>query len=550
MVNKSALIVEIANAVKDKKVEGISDLRDESDRNGMRIVMELKRSATVEVVQNMLLKHTRLSTTFGTILIALVDNEPKLLTLKDMLQHHIDHRKDVVVKRTKYDLKKAEERAHILEGLLVALESVDPVIKLIRASSDVATARSGLISKFKLTEIQANAILDMRLQKLAALEQKKIKDEHSELQKKIAELKKILGSDEEVKKIVKSEYEELVEKFGDERRTAINAADEEDLDIEDLIEEGDMVVTITNTGYAKRVPVETYRAQGRGGKGIIGATSKEEDYVEHLFVASTHAYLLIFTDKGKVYWLKVYKLPETSRTAKGTPIVNLSEIEKGEKIQAVLAVRNFDDERFILTGTKNGIVKKTSLSAYSKPRRGGIIALTMDEGDELVEVKITDGKQQVILATANGMAVRFHEKDARPIGRTSRGVRGVTLGPDDKVIDMVICEDDKKLLTITENGFGKKTPVGDYRLINRGGKGVINIKTTERNGKVVAVKSVTDKDDLMFISKNGIIIRTNSSGVSTIGRNTQGVRLMRLKEADKVVSAAKIINEEEPEESE
>ncbi|MFC1648073.1 DNA gyrase subunit A [Nanoarchaeota archaeon] len=542
MVNKSMLIEQIAETVKDKKVEGISDLRDESDRTGMRIVLELKRNANAEVVQNMLFKHTRLATTFGVITIALVDNEPVLLTLPQLLEQHIIHRKDVVVKRTKYDLKKAEERAHLLEGLLVALKNIDPVIKLIRAAKTVADAKSGLVKKFKLTGIQANAILDMRLQKLASMEQKKVKDEYAEIQEKIKKFKLILDSKEEVIKIVKSEYKYLIEKYGDERRTSITE-DEEELDIEDLIEEEDVVVTITNTGYIKRLPLDTYRAQRRGGTGIIGAKTKEDDYIEDLFVSNTHSYLLVFTDKGKVYWTKVYKIPTQSRTGKGLPIVNLLNVEKGEKIQAVISVREFDDKHHILTATKKGIVKKTNLSAYSNPRKGGIIALTMDDDDELINAKLTDGTKQVILAMGQGNAVRFHENQVRPMGRTARGVIGARLGKGDKVIDMVICEDDKKLLTITENGYGKKTPVSDYRLINRGGKGVINIKTTERNGNVIAVKSVEDNDELIVISKNGIVIRTRAAEISTIGRNTQGVRIMRLKEGDKVMSAAMILND-------
>ncbi|MFH1589997.1 MAG: DNA gyrase subunit A [archaeon] len=540
MVNKSMLVKEIANGVQDKRIEGISDLRDESDRNGIRIVIELKRNATPEIVLNQLYKHTRLQTTFGVIMVALVNNEPKVLSLKELLQHYLDHRVDVVKRRTKFDLKKSESRAHVLEGLLIALQKIDAVIKLIRASESVEKAKKGLMTSFKLSQIQALAILDMKLQKLAKLERGKIEQEYKELLELIRELKEILKSQFKILEIIKNELKYLVEKYGDDRRTQISE-DEELFDIEDLIEEEDVVITMTHAGYIKRLPIDTYKVQRRGGTGVIATETKEEDFVEDVFIANTHSYLLVLTDKGKVHWLKVYQIPEAVRQAKGRPIINLVNVEPGEQVKAVIPVKEFDDKHFLLTVTKKGIVKKTSLLAYSRPRKGGIIALKLDEGDQVVGVVLTDGSKNILMATKKGFAVKCAEKDIRPMGRVSRGVKGVSLRDKDELIGLVIAEDDKKVLTITENGFGKKTPISDYRFIKRGGKGVINIKTTERNGCVVAIKNVSDDDELMFISRNGIVIRTPSADISTIGRNTQGVRLMRMKGDDFVVSAAKIV---------
>ncbi|MBC8495726.1 DNA gyrase subunit A [archaeon] len=541
MVNKSLLVEEIARNVQEKKIEGISDLRDETDRNGIRIVIELKRNASPEIVTNQLFKHTRLQSTFGVNNVVLVDNQPKLLNLKDILSYYLDHRVEVVKRRTQFELTKSEKRAHILEGLLIALNKIDPVIALIKKSESVERARIDLQAKFNLTEIQATAILDLKLQKLAKLERQKIETEHKELKKLIKELQAILDSEQRILDIIKKELEEISDKFGDDRRTQISD-EEELLDIEDLIEEEDVVVTLTHAGYIKRQPIDTYKLQKRGGKGVIAAGTKEEDFVEDVFIANTHSYLLVFTDKGKVHWLKVYQIPEASRQAKGRPIINMIQVEAEETFRAVIPVKEFDDKHYLITATKKGIVKKTSLTAYSKPRKGGIIALTLADNDQLVDVKLTDGSKKILLATKNGYAVKFNEEQARPIGRTSMGVKGVSLRGQDELIGMLIVDEDKKILTITEHGYGKKTPISDYRLINRGGKGVINIKTTERNGGVVAVKSVTDEDELIFISKNGIIIRTSSSEIGTIGRNTQGVRLMRMGPNDLVVSAAKIIN--------
>ena len=541
MVNKSLLVEEIARNVQEKKIEGISDLRDETDRNGIRIVIELKRNASPEIVTNQLFKHTRLQSTFGVNNVVLVDNQPKLLNLKDILSYYLDHRVEVVKRRTQFELTKSEKRAHILEGLLIALNKIDTVIALIKKSESVERARIDLQAKFNLTEIQATAILDLKLQKLAKLERQKIETEHKELKKLIKELQAILDSEQRILDIIKKELEEISDKFGDDRRTQISD-EEELLDIEDLIEEEDVVVTLTHAGYIKRQPIDTYKLQKRGGKGVIAAGTKEEDFVEDVFIANTHSYLLVFTDKGKVHWLKVYQIPEASRQAKGRPIINMIQVEAEETFRAVIPVKEFDDKHYLITATKKGIVKKTSLTAYSKPRKGGIIALTLADNDQLVDVKLTDGSKKILLATKNGYAVKFNEEQARPIGRTSMGVKGVSLRGQDELIGMLIVDEDKKILTITEHGYGKKTPISDYRLINRGGKGVINIKTTERNGGVVAVKSVTDEDELIFISKNGIIIRTSSSEIGTIGRNTQGVRLMRMGPNDLVVSAAKIIN--------
>ena len=540
-VNKSLLIEQIADNVRTKRISGISDLRDESDRDGMRIVIELKKEANSEVVLNQLYKHTRMQTTFGVNMLALVDNQPRVLNLKQLIQHYIDHRIIIVTKRTEFDLKKAEQRAHILEGLLVALNNIDKIVALLKKSKSAEQATADLISGYKLTEIQAKAILDMRLQRLTALEQQKIKDEHKELLEIIKKLKAILASDIMILNIIKDELKELKETYGDDRRTVIEEGELDDIEIEDLIKEEDMVVTVTNSGYIKRISPTFYKSQNRGGKGIIAAKTKDEDFVEHIFIANTHSYILFFSDKGKVYWLKVHRIPETSRSAKGKPIVNLLELEKDENITAMIPVMEFDDEHYLIAATKNGIVKKTNLKAYSRPRKGGIIAINLDSDDVLVDVLLTDGTKNLIIATKKGMAIRFKEKDARPIGRTSRGVRGITLRKGDEVIGIVISEDNKTLLTVTENGYGKRSKVEDYRLIKRGGKGVINIICSERNGDVVEIKSVEAEDEVMLISKSGILIRAPVSSISVIGRNTQGVRLMRLNFGDKVISAAKII---------
>ncbi len=545
MVNKSNLVEQIATGVRDKKIEGIRDIRDESDRKGMRIVLELKNDANAEVTKNQLFKYSRCQETFGIINLTLVDGQPKILDLKTLLQHHINHRQQVVRRRTEFDLKKARSRAHILEGLVIALEHIDAVIKLIKEAPTVAEAQTKLISNYDLSTEQSKAILEMKLSRLAALEQEKIRKELEELQRLIAELEEILADENKILNIIKEETQRMIEVYGDERRTNIIEGVDDDIDVEDLIDDEEMVVTISTAGYIKRTPIDTYKAQRRGGKGIIGAETKEEDVLEHLFVANTHNYLLVFTNKGRVYWLKVYKIPESGRYSKGTAIINLLQLDKEEKISAVIPIKEFKEGRYLIMATKNGVVKKTDLTAYSRPRHGGIIAATLDDGDDVVAVRMTDGTRQVLLATKKGMAVKFNEKDVRSMGRTSRGVRGIRLSPNDEVVSMILVNDEGVLATITKNGYGKRTRVADYRLTNRGGKGVRNIICSPRNGDVVAVSSIRDEDDLMFITKKGIVIRTPASDISVIGRNTQGVRLMRLGADDEVVSSAKVIGEEE-----
>lgn len=543
-VNKSSLIANIASLVRDKKIQGIVDLRDESDRDGMRIVIELKQGANPDIILNQLYKHTNMQTTFGVIMLGLINNEPKVLNLKQVISYFIEHRKDVVTKRTKFELEKAEERAHILEGIIVALNNVDEVVKLIKACKTVEAAKVALGSQYKLTDKQAQAILEMRLQRLTSLEQEKLKNEHTGLIKIITELKEVLGSDEKIFSIIKEELSEIKNKYGDKRRTQIIAGDDSDIDVEDLIKPENVVVTISHEGYIKRIPVSTYKEQKRGGRGVIAAGKKEEDFIEELFVANTHSSILFFTNNGKVHWLKVYKIPEATRQAKGTAIVNLLQLDKDEKVKTYLAVREFKNDFFITMATRNGTVKRTSLDNFSNPRKGGIMAIAINKGDELIDAILTDGKTELIIATSNGMAVRFNENNIRQMGRTAAGVRGIKTKGDDKVIGMVKAEENKTLLTVTEKGFGKRTGILDYRLINRGGVGVINIKITEKNGKVSSIMSIDDNDGLMFITKNGIIIRIGAKDISVIGRNTQGVRVMRLEEGDSLAAAAKIPKEE------
>jgi DNA gyrase subunit A len=542
-VNKSMLIEEIADLVREKSITGIHDIRDESDKDGMRIVVELKNDATEDVVLNQLFKHTRLETTFGIILLGLVNNEPRLLNLKEVLTVFIDHRKDVVTRRTQFDLTKAEERAHILEGLIVALNDIDAVVKKIKGSKDAEFAKNVLMSDYRLTEIQAKSILDMKLQKLASLEQQKIKDEHKSLMVLISELKSILADPKKILDIIKKELLDIKAKYADRRKTELVSAAADDVAVEDLIEEEDVVVTMTHAGYMKRLPVDTYRQQGRGGKGIIAASTNEQDFVESLFIASTHSTVLFFTEQGQLHWLKVHELPEGSRQAKGKAIVNLLKLKEGERICAFVPVTQFDDQHYLMMCTKSGTVKKTSLEEFSRQRNGGIRAITVNEGDALVEVVLTDGKMNVIIATRDGMAVRFSEQDVRAMGRSAAGVRGITLRDSDYVVGMVIAEDEKSLLTVTENGYGKRSPISEYRFIKRGGVGVKNIICSERNGPVAAIRSVTDDDELMLISQKGIIIRTAVKEISVIGRATQGVRVMKLEEGDKLVDAAMIVNE-------
>lgn len=547
-VNKSLLLENIAELVKDKKIEGISDLRDESDREGMRIVIELKKDANQDVVLNQLFAHTQLQSSFGIINLALVNNEPKVLSLKEILSLYIDFRREVVRKRTEFDLKKAMARMHIIEGLLVALEHLDEVISLIKNSKTPEDAKNMLIIKFMLSEEQSKAILELKLQKLTNMERQGIIDEHLELAKTIQRLKQILASEEEILTIIKNELNELKEKYGDKRKTEI-VKQTEDLEIEDLIPKEDVVVMITNTGYIKRIPIDSYRMQRRGGVGLIGMETKEEDYVVDLFITSTHNFIMFFTNKGKCYWLKGYKIPEGTRYAKGVPIINLlGKLEEGEKITANIPVKEFSKEHYLVFSTKKGLVKKTLLEEYSNVREVGLRAILLEEGDELVEVKISDGNQEIVLATKNGQAIRFSETKVRAMGRGTYGVIGAKLKEGDEVISMSVVSGDVDLLSITENGFGKRTPLQKYRLSGRHAFGVRTIKTNERNGKVVAVKEVSDKDELIITSKEGMVIRISCSDISLKGRNVMGVRIMKLKEGDKVIAVAKLVREENGEE--
>ncbi len=543
MLNKSELLEEIADLVRDKKIIGISDLRDESNRDGIRIVIELKKDADSNVVLNQLFQHTRMQTTFGIIMLALINNEPKVMNIKQIIHYYIEHRKDVLRRRTLFDLNKAQTKAHILEGLIVALANINNVIKLIKESKSIDIAKQALTANFNLTNEQAVAILEMRLQRLTSLEQEKIKQEHSDLLKLIEELKSILSDSQKILDIIKKELNELKEKYNDARRTQIIELESAELETEDLIKEEEMAITITNSGYIKRLPLQTYKIQHRGGKGVVATTTKDEDIVKDIFVASTHSYILFFTNKGKVYWLKVYSIPEASRQARGKAIVNILELGNEENVTAFVPVGQFDNKHYLIMATKKGTIKKTELMAYSNPRRHGIVAITLEQNDELINVELTDGSQQIILATKNGLAVRFEERDVRATGRSAQGVRGINLKGSDEVIGMVVASDEKTLLSVTENGYGKRTSIAEYRLINRGGSGVINIQCSERNGRVVSICPVTENDDIIFISKNGIVIRVPATDISVIGRNTQGVKIMKLEENDKVVSAVKVARE-------
>jgi len=545
-VGKADLIIDIARKAKDKIIEGISDIRDESDRDGMRVVIELKKDANKEVVLNQLFKHSRMQTSQGINMLCLVNNVPRSLPLKEIIQIFIKHRKIIIIKRTQHDLTKAEKQAHILLGLKVAIENLDKTIKIVKESENAKTAKLELINVFSIDEVQAQAILDMKLQKLTGLERGKIIEDYNNLLRKIEEFKEILESDSLQYNIIKEETQKIIDKYGDERKTELIEYDE-DIDIEDLIKSEEDVVTITHAGYIKRIPLETYKAQGRGGKGVIATSKKEEDFVEQIFIANTHSYLLCFTNKGKIHWLKVYKIPEGSRQAKGKAIINLLPLSEGEQVTTIMPIKEFKENHFLVLITKKGIVKKTDLKEYSKPRNGGVRGIVLDENDELIKALMTNGSQEVMLATAKGNASRFSEKDMRSQGRATRGSRGIKLGEDDQVIGAIIAEKGKTILTVTKSGFGKRTDVEDYRLIRRGGKGVINIKTSERNGDVVGVIAVEEDNELMVISKNGVTIRTRASEISCIGRNTQGVRIMRLKEEDKVVSVAKVIIDSEEE---
>jgi len=550
-VNKSNVMEKIADLVRDKVIDGISDLRDESDKDGIRIVIELKRDAIPEVVLNNLYKHTQLQTTFGIILLALVNGIPKVLNLKQILAHFIEFRHDVVVKRTRYDLNKAEEAAHILEGLKIALDNIDEVIKIIRAASSVNEARENLIARFSFSEKQAQAILDMRLQKLTGLERDKIIQEYLEKLKLIEKLNFILENKSKRMEIIKEEIEDIKSRYGDPRRTEM-IADSDDFTIEDMIADEEMVITITHNGFIKRSPVSAYRSQNRGGGGKRGAGTRDEDFVENLFIASTHEYMMFFTSLGRVYWLKVHQIPQAGRASRGRAIVNLLECEKGENVRAFLNVREFSEDRFVIMATRKGVIKKTALSAFSHPRRTGILAIKLREDDDLVGVDITNGEQDIILGTLEGKAIRFNEKHIRDMGRNASGVRGVTLAnKQDRVVDMVVVKrEGASVLAVSERGFGKRSEIVDYRVTNRGGKGVITLKTLSKIGKMVALKEVVDTDDLMLITVQGLLIRMHVRDISVYSRNTQGVRLINLKPDDKISSVAYLKEDEEAEEVE
>ena len=548
MVNKVRLIEQIAALVQEKKIEGISDLRDESDRDGMRIVIELKRDAVDEIIINQLYKHTSLQESFGINMLAIVEGRPKLFNLREALRAFLDHRREVVTRRTAHDLRKAEERLHILEGLRIALDNLDAVITLIRNANDPKAAKEGLMASFGLSDLQAQAILDMRLQRLTGLERDKILQEHKETVEVIGKLRAILADEKEIYKIIVAELKEIKEKFGDDRRTQIVARSEE-ISIEDLIVDEDMAVTISHEGYIKRNPVTLYRAQRRGGKGKIGTTTKEEDFVEYLIIASMHSYLLFFTTIGKVYRVKVHELPQASRSAKGKPIVNLLNLEPGERVSAFLSVREFVDGRFVIFVTKKGSVKKTELMLYSNPRASGIRAIGLEEGDEVIGVRLTDGQQELILSTLDGQSIRFKEDQVRPTGRGTYGVVGMRLDSGDAVVSMEMLNRGASILTVSENGYGKRTEMEEYRLQSRGGKGIITMKTTEKTGRVVGGQQVTDDDQLMLVTNNGKIIRLRMRDIRVIGRNTQGVRLIDLEEDERVVSLARLAEKEDEEET-
>ncbi len=543
-VNKARLIEKIAELVRDKKIDGITDLRDESDRNGMRIVIEVRKDANANVLLNNLFKQTALQTSFGINMLALVGGQPKVLNLKECLYHYLEHQKVVIKRRTAFELRKAEARAHILEGLRIALDHLDEVISLIRSSQTTEIARNGLMERFSLSYEQAQAILDMRLQRLTGLERDKIETEYAELVKLIAELRAILADEEKVLEIIREELTAVKEKYNDERRTVLSAG-EDQLEDEDLIPRSNVVITISHNGYIKRLPISTYRSQKRGGKGIQGMGTNDNDFVQHLFTTNSHHTILFFTNKGKVYRLKGYEIPELGRTAKGIPIINLLQIEQGEFISTVIPIEEFEDDRYLFFMTKQGICKRTALSSFNNIRKGGLFAINLREDDELHGVRLTDGDKQIIIGTKQGMAIRFHENDVRLMGRTATGVKGITLGEDDCVVGMDIIEENQDVLIVTENGFGKRTPIGEYRLQNRSGKGIKTCNITEKNGPVVALKVVSNDHDLMIITANGVIIRLHVNEISTSGRNTQGVTLIRVGDGEVSTVARVDIDDEE-----
>ncbi|MHB1394601.1 MAG: DNA gyrase subunit A [Clostridia bacterium] len=547
-VNKASMIEKIADLVKEKKIEGISDLRDESDRSGMRIVIELKRDANSHIILNQLYKHTQMQDTFSIIMLALVNGQPKVLNLKSIITHYINHQKEVVTRRTQYDLRKAEARAHILEGLRIALDNIDEIINILRSSKNVAEAKERMMAKFGLSELQAEAIAEMRLRSLTGLERGKIEEEYLGLIKNIEYFRSLLNNELKLLMVIKEELLEIRKRFADKRRTQITAALEE-FDAEDFIDEEEVAVTMTHFGYIKRLPADTYKSQRRGGKGITGLQTREEDFVENLFITSTHNYILFFTNKGKMFKLKTYEIPEAGRQAKGTALVNLLQLSPEEKVSAVINIKDFEDGKYLIFMTKGGLVKKTELKEYETSRNTGITAITLLDNDELIGVKLTRGTTELIAATKNGLSIRFPESNVRSMGRGTQGVKGITLNPDDVVIGMDILEEGADLLVISEKGYGKRTPVEEYRVQTRGGKGILTSKVTSKTGHVVGMKVVKDNDEIMIINMSGIIIRLNMNEVSEMGRSTQGVKLMRVPQNESIVSIAKIssIDEEEQE---
>jgi DNA gyrase subunit A len=547
-VNKARLIEKIADLAREKTIEGISDLRDESDRDGMRIVIELKRGEVAEVVLNNLYKHTPLQTTFGIIMLAIVGGRPRVLGLLEVIENFVEFRREVVRRRIEFELRKAEARAHILEGLRIALDHLDEVIKLIRGSKNPAEAREGLMTNFTLSQIQAQAILDMQLQRLTGLERQKILDELAEIMRTIERLRAILSSEALLMEVVVNELKAVRERYRDERRTTIIEDESGEFRIEDLIADEDVAITVTNTGYIKRTAITTYRMQRRGGKGRIGMRTREEDFVSHLFIASTHSYIMIFTDRGRAYWLKVHAIPDAGADGKGKAIANLVSMQEGEKIAALLAVKEFpaqEDQQFVVMGSRKGVVKKTDLSSFRNPRADGIIAMGIEEGDAVIAVELSAGADQILIGTRDGMAIRFEETDVRPMGRTAYGVRGIALRDDDEVVGMEVVRPGGTVLTVAQNGYGKRTELEEYRLQSRGGYGVIDIQTSDRNGKVVGMVFVTDDDEVMLISQQGMILRTRAGDIRTIGRATQGVRLIEMEEGDMVVAVAKLAEKDE-----
>ncbi len=543
-VNKANLIEKIADLVRDGKVQEISNIRDESDRDGMRVVIETKRGSQPEVIINQLFKHTQMQVTFGVIMLALVNGAPKVLTLRETMMHFLTHRMEVLIRRTQYELDAAERRAHILEGYIIALDNIDQVIETIKKSKDVETARTRLMAKFKLSEIQAKAILDMRLQRLTGMERKKIEDEYKEIIKLIERLRGILDNEQKRNNIIKDELIALRDKYGDERRTEI-IKNYQEFSLEDIIAEEDVVVTISHSGFIKRFPVSGYRKQARGGRGVSGAGTKDEDFIEHMFVASTHHYIMFFTDKGKCYWKKVHELPEGGRATRGRSLQNLVEKEKDEQITAFVTVKEFVDDKSIVMVTQNGTIKKTKLSAYSNVRKGGINAINIVKGDKLIEVKLADGNNDIVIGTKKGLAIRFNESDVREMGRTATGVRGIRLGAGDIVIGFLVVRSMSSLLVVTNKGYGKRSSIDDYRITRRGGKGVITVKTGEKTGNLISIMEINDNDELVIITNSGMVIKQGVKKIRVMGRATQGVKLINLKEGDSIADVAKVVSDDE-----